>query len=438
MQIGSLNTHSLKIGKYPFHESIYFLLTISIAVSMPFFIKFNSILIIALSFNWIIEGRWKEKVKRLLSSKYALIWITFFFYHAISILYSDNKKEGGFELEKKLSFLVFPLILSTSTFLTGDKLKSILRYFIMSCLAACLICLGNALLHYFQGDASFFFYHELGSPLGFHAVYFSMYIGFSIFILFYHLLEKFSELNLHYKWIYSLLTLFFFGFLILLSSKTIIVSVILIVALNFVIAFLKRKQKWMGLSIAILALVVMGLAIKRIPYINERFTEIYKENYSVILERDDYRDFPFTGGTIRLAIWRSVFDVLKEEKAMAFGVGIGDAQTLLTANYNKRHIYPGDAVLGFKGFTHYNAHNQYLQFLITLGVLGLMFFVAMLVYSFYVAVRSKNTAFLSMLILFSAFCFTESTLCAHKGVVFFLFFNTLYCTLYSNTSERSQ
>ncbi len=431
MIIGNLNTHSIKIGKYSFHEFNYILLSVLIAVSMPFSIQVNSYLIILLSLNWVTEGKWKQKAKLLLGSKYALLWLLFFFFHAISIVYSDNKKEAQFELEKKLSFLVFPLILSTTTFLSKDTLKLILKYFVVSCFCACIICLGNAFLNYFKGDASFFFYHKLGSPLNFHAVYFSMFIGFCIFILINNWFEEHKTLKIYSRIFLIILTCFFITFLLLLSSKTIIVGAFLILTLNVASKILKQKNKWIGISFVFFSLIVISFIIKKTPYINDRFKEIYKENYTVLLQKQDYRNFHFTGGTIRLAIWKSVFDVLDEEKAWLFGVGIGDAQTLLTANYIKKNIYPGDELLGFKGFTHYNAHNQYLQFMITLGLSGFLVFLIILCYSFYIAIKNKETVFISILVLFCAFCFTESVLCAHKGVVFFLFFNSLYCTLYN-------
>ncbi|MBK6522301.1 MAG: O-antigen ligase family protein [Sphingobacteriaceae bacterium] len=426
MKLGSVDTNAMVLQGQHLHEKLYVLFCLLVVITMPLSIHANSVSIMLLALNWLIEGRWKQKARRFLNSKYAILWVGFFFYHALSIIYSDNKKEAQFELEKKLSFLVFPLIFSTTDFITGKNARTILKYFIGACALASVFCLGNATYFYFQGNPSLFVYHGLGSALGFHAVYFSTFIGFCIFALLYHLLQNHKGMKAHVKVGFIALIFFFFVFMILLSSKTIIVTVFFISLGMGIMRFLKRYSKLAVTGAAVLCLVVFAVIIRKTPYLNSRFQEIFKENYSSVLDRSDYRDFHFTGGTIRVAIWKSVCDVVSEQNALVFGVGIGDAQKLLTDHYNKIHIYPGDAILGFKGFTHYNAHNQYLQFYITLGAVGLIFFLIILLYCYRHALRSRHVLLLSLLILFSAFFFTESALCAHKGVVFFMFFTSLF------------
>jgi len=426
LKLGSIDTNTMRLQGQPLHERMYLLFSLFVVITMPLSIHANSVSIMLLALNWLIEGQWKQKALRFVNSKYAMLWVVFFLYHAISIIYSDNKKEAQFELEKKLGFLVFPLIFSTTDFITGKTARTILKYFIGACVIACLICLGNAMYFYLQGDPSYFVYHELGSPLGFHAVYFSTFIGFCIFTILYHLLQNYRVMNPQKRLGFIVLIFFFFVFMILLSSKTIIVTVFLISLGMGIMRFLKRYSKLAVIGAALLCMVVFAVVVRKTPYLNNRFQEIFKESYSTVLNKSDYRDFHFTGGTIRVAIWKSVRDVMNEQNALLFGVGIGDAQKLLTEHYNKIHIYPGDAILGFKGFTHYNAHNQYLQFYITLGLVGVILFLIILFYCYRHALRSRHALLLSLLMLFSAFFFTESALCAHKGVVFFMFFASLF------------
>jgi len=426
LKLGSIDTNTMRLQGQPLHERMYLLFSLLVVITMPLSIHANSVSIMLLALNWLIEGQWKQKALRFVNSKYAILWVVFFLYHAISIIYSDNKKEAQFELEKKLGFLVFPLIFSTTDFITGKTARTILKYFIGACVIACAICLGNAMYFYLQGDPSYFVYHELGSALGFHAVYFSTFIGFCIFTILYHLLQNHRAMKTQSKLGFMALIFFFFVFMILLSSKTIIVTVFLISLGMGIMRFLKRYSKLAVSGAALLCMVVFAVVVRKTPYLNNRFQEIFKENYSTVLNKSDYRDFHFTGGTIRVAIWKSVFDVVNKQNALLFGVGIGDAQTLLTNDYNEKHIYPGDEVLGLKGFTHYNAHNQYLQFYITLGVVGSVLFLVILFYCYKYALRSRHALLLSLLLLFSAFFFTESALCAHKGIVFFMFFASLF------------
>lgn len=405
------------------HDRIATLLCVLIAITLPFFIQVNSILVLLLSLNWLVEGQWKLKLQRLRSSPYAIMWLLFFALNALSVLYSQNTKEANFEIEKKLSFIAFPLILFTSGFITKETVKLILKFFIIACFLACLICLSNAIIHLIDGDRSFLFYHQLASPLGFHAVYFSMYIGFCLIVLLFDLLANWSGNRILNKLIQLFMIAFFFVFLILLSSKTLLVSTVAIIALKFTLGYIKNKLR--ALFTIVVAAILISLIITRAPFISERFNEIFKENYSEVFSRTDYQGFHFTGGTIRVAIWKSVIEVVSQEQAWLIGVGIGDTQDLLTANYNLKHIYPGDAVLGFKGFTHYNAHNQYLQFLLSIGIVGLVAFITILSYLFISAWKTRNSILLALLFLFSCFCITESVLSSHKGVVFFLFLSSL-------------
>lgn len=416
----------MSLGGKPLHQQLYLVFSIMVVITMPLSIPANSVCIMLLSLNWLVEGQWKLKARRLMSSKFALLWILFFAYHAISILYSANKHEAKFELEKKLSFFVFPLIFATANFVNGKNARTLLKYFISTCLLACSICLGSAFYYYTKGDPSRFFYHGLGSALGFHAVYFSTFIGFCIFTIVYHLMQNHRKMQSRNKFLFVSMIVFFFVFLILLSSKTITVAVFFISLALGIFRFLKRYNKIVVCGAAVLAFVVFGVIIQKTPYLNNRFQEIFSENYKAVLDRKDYRDFHFTGGTIRLAIWKSVFLVSEEKNVMVFGAGIGDAQDMLTDYYNRIHIYPGDVTIGKQGFTYYNAHNQYLQFYITLGIVGAIWFLVILIYCYREAIRSRHVLLLSLLLLFTSFFFTESALCAHKGVVFFMFFTSLF------------
>lgn len=435
MKLGSLHTTELTLLGRPLHQQLYLFCCVLVVITMPLSISANSVSIMLLAANWLIEGQWKLKARRLWASKYAMLWILFFGYHAASMFYSIDRHEAKFELEKKLSFFVFPLIFATADFATGKNARTILKYFIGACVLACCICLGSACYHYSKGDPSFFFYHQLGSALEFHAVYFSTFIGFCIFTLLYHVMQNHRKMRAGHRMFFIGLIFFFFVFLILLSSKTITVTVFIIALFMGIFKFLKRYNKIVVSGAAVLALVVFGIIVQKTPYLNSRFQEIFKENYSEVLNKKDYRDFHFTGGTIRLAIWKSVFELVHQNNALVFGLGIGDAQTKLTAYYNSIYIYPGDATLGTKGFTHYNAHNQYLQFYLTLGIIGALWFLLILAYCYRQAFRSKHVLMLSLLLLFTAFFVTESALCAHKGVVFFMFFISLFISQRKSTQS---
>lgn len=412
--------------KFFFHDKIFFYLLVLIAVTLPFFIAINSIVIFLLVFNWVLEGNWKKKKKMLLSNKHAIVWIIFYLYHVISLFYSENKSTGLFELEKKLVFLIFPLVLATSSTLDRKKLFIILRFFVAACFLAIIICLSNSIYLYLQGDDSYFFYHQLGAPIHFHAVYFSVYIGFSIFILVYFLQDGWMRFSNVFKITYIFLILLFLFFLLLLSSKTVSTSVLIVTVVYLVHIMFKRKKILIGILFFVFIPISALIIVSSSTAIHNRFDEVLKENYYEVLKLNDYQGFQFTGGTIRVAIWKSVVEILNQKNAWSFGVGVGDAQDLLTKHYVQKNIYPGDEVLGYKGFIDYNTHNQYMQFLITLGVVGLIIFLFILLWPIINGYKTHNILQILFIFVFCTFCFTESALCTHKGIIFFTFFNSLF------------
>lgn len=425
-------------NKIVFHSTIFFYLLILIVTTLPFFISINSIAIILLVINWLIEGNWKKKIEMFLSSKYAIFCVTFYLYHIIGLFYSANYSVGLFELEKKLSLIIFPLVFATSATLDRKKIFIILYCFVAACFAAVIICLSNAIYFSLRGDNSYFFYHKLGSPIHFHAVYFSVYLGFSICILIYFLQDKWEKQSLTLKTMLIFLVTLFLFFLLLLSSKTVSISVLIITILYLLIIMYKRKKIIIGILFFVLVPTFAVIMVKSSGNIHNRFNELTKENYFEVLKLNDYRGFQFTGGTIRVAIWKSVFEILNEEKAWVFGVGTGDSQDLLTKKYIQKNIYPGDGALGHVGFIDYNTHNQYLQFLITLGLSGLLIFLIILFWPFFYRNGEYNALQILFISIFLSFCFTESALCSHKGVVFYAFFNSLFIFgSFNSTSKKS-
>jgi O-antigen ligase len=161
--------------------------------------------------------------------------------------------------------------------------------------------------------------------------------------------------------------------------------------------------------------------------LRNRFTEIFDSTFEQEnpLVLNDYRNYHFTGGTIRLAIWKIAIEIVNENKAWLGGIGTGDHQDSLTKAYIKKNVYPGDVLQGKEGFLHYNAHNQFLQFYLANGLIGLFLFILMIYFLLTNAQQKKNLLLLSLVLFLVLFSLTESALSAQKGIVFFCFFMSL-------------
>lgn len=422
-------------------RKLFLFFSISVVVTLPFSVPLNGLSMILLSAVWILEGNWKNKYKRLLRNKIALLFIVFFLLHVIGLVYTENVAQGFSELEKRVAFVIFPIVLSTTKYLDSRAVGKILCFFSAACFFAAVICVTNALYFYFfQNDSSYLFYHKLGSAVNFdHAVYFSFYIGVSIFIVITFLKSEWTTLSAAVRASYVLLICFFMFFLILLSSKTLIPTVLLLCAFFIWRVIVQEKGVLIGVLAMCLFLAFSASVIFAVPNIKERFKEVLVDDYDQTnpLLLDDYEFYHFTGGAIRLAIWKMSVEIIHERKAWLFGLGTGDSQDVLTATYLDKHVYPGDKALGIKGFLHYNAHNQFVQFYLIFGIVGLLLFLYILGLLFRMA-SSNSTLFLFCLILFTCFSLTESTLHVQKGIVPFLFFTSLLAAKFSETPRDGQ
>src|SRR5688572_2891178 len=94
-----------------YHRTIFFYSLLLIACTLPFTVKINSVFIIILCLNWIIEGDLKNKLKLFFRQKTALYFLAFYVLHLLGMLYTSETANGAFELEKKLSLVILPLVL---------------------------------------------------------------------------------------------------------------------------------------------------------------------------------------------------------------------------------------------------------------------------------------------------------------------------------------
>src|SRR6267142_4131978 len=79
-------------------------------ITLPWTIQLSSISIILLGAVWLAEGKWRTKWQRLKSTSWVVPFFVFFGIHLLGLLYSEDLHSGLFEIEKKLTFAVFPLI----------------------------------------------------------------------------------------------------------------------------------------------------------------------------------------------------------------------------------------------------------------------------------------------------------------------------------------
>ncbi|MBI3502832.1 MAG: O-antigen ligase family protein [Bacteroidetes bacterium] len=405
----------------------FYCLALSI-VSLPFSLKLNSISIIILFIYWILKDGLKEKLGNITSPLFYL-FISLYFFHVIGMLWTSNIEHGKFELEKKLSLLIFPIIIGTSKKISFDEIKKILNYFACSCTIVSLICLAYAFYRAMSSGnfyeinpvsnyATHYFFYEGLSEIFIHPIYFSAFISFSAFVVLKNILklhDYFSRKNiLHFIWLAYLIV-----FLFLLSSRTMTISFFLISAFYILYFFLKNKKIFLGISITSVMIAIFISSIIFIPTIHERFSEIFTSSYSFNNNPETNKNLSGKLDDIQMRFAKWFFTIKTGKKTWILGTGTGDDEDELMKTYLENNFMEGYV-------PQYNSHNQFLQTWLGLGVIGLGILLLNLLASFYLSLKRKNIIYFFFIFLITAFCFTESILCRQHGVVFYSFFNSLF------------
>lgn len=407
---------------------IYYYLFFALAVAIPIHGKLVPPIIFLIGLNWILEFNFGEKLRRITSikrSKYLMGFALYYLLYMIGVLYSEraNSQNGAlFILEVKLSLLLFPIFFSTIDFkkLHPYIFVKVQRAFIIGCLISMILLFNNAVFSYFQSNSSDVFYYV---KLGFvhHPSYIAMYFAFAISILLNWVLQNW-KLQVSKRNAALILIIVLQLFIVLLSSKAGIISVVLIYLTT--ILFLLSMKKWRNLiPLPVVLIVLFLVTLMMFPASYERF---YSAETAMETEPDNNTQ---DGSAARVLVWKASLDLIK--KYPIFGVGTGDVEPELMKIYEENNIQLAmDESL--------NAHNQYLQTFIALGVIGFLFLLASLALPAIFAFRKKHLLYLLFLLMFGFNLLVESMMERQGGVVFYAFFNCFlfyFAYLSEETSE---
>ena len=315
-------------------------------------------------------------------------------------------------------------------------------------------------------------YHHLTPSI--HAVFFSLYIAFAVFILLFDFQWK-TPLS---KILQGSMVLYFLLYLILLTSATINFALysFIIATIYFKYSF---KKLWhyllfFGLIITGTAITDYLLMVKYIgpdigdivyrfdsPSINQKILFSYaavilvgaaaiiikliaRKNYKLVLVcsfliasmaglifltkgTDDRKtnDRKLNNISVRANYSTEALRIIK--KHPLFGVGIGDKKYKLI----ERNLTLGDERYFEFGADSkpegvFNAHNQFLDFWISAGIIPVICLILFFINEFSKALRYRHIVYLGLVYCFCLFCFTDMAMMVQRGVVFFLFFICLF------------
>lgn len=392
----------------------WLLIAIAFTIPLPFSIAVNSVLTICFTLVCLIKMIVNKDYVRL---KNTSIWLlsSFFLIYFISGIWTANSKLFWFEIEKKLTLLIFPVTICISNIAPKIIIKTLIA-FVFSCLLLFIISVTSGIstqLHNLSAQTSFFDYYtgdEIVYRINLHRVYVAIHAALGVIVLL--LLQK---SNASYKLLRYLFAGMLFTYIILLGSRIVTLSSFLLIAI-WIILF-ARKNTADAKKLLFVCIFVL-VAIASLLYIPKTRKSI--EQILAIEQYDDVKNVDEGNGVhMRYLIWKAAKAAIQESIWM--GYGAGSSQEILNKQYEKMGF---DAAAKSKKNT-YDTHNQYLQTWLDVGVVGFLLLISFFLLAGYQAYRSNNELYFMFLALMALCFFTENLLSNQKGIVFFAFFNSL-------------
>lgn len=365
-----------------------------------------------------------------------LLPIALFLLMAVSLTWTEDLDKSVRALQKGLplflipaSFLIFP------NFTTIQRQK-IIGYFSIGMVLFSIFWTVKAAVRFLAtGNPAVFFYHELVME-DVNAIHVSVYIAIAIF----------HFVTIPTKRLFDKIAMcWLMVFLILLSSKNIIIVFALLVGLYYLMHF-RQGKKIKAIKWILLGLVMVSLAF--IGKIKDRFMDEFQSAHSLNHELSDatgnvynvsiaqawtqdrfYGNDYFPGTAFRVYQLRIFKDMLQEDAIFFTGYGLNAAGFRIKEKGRQYGVYPGEA--GKEGYTDKNFHNEYVQVFAELGVFGLLLLLAMLAINLKNALRTKDFVHISFAILMISLFLTESFLSRQRGIVFF---TIMYCLFNSGAT----
>lgn len=410
-------------------DKIFSILFILFAVVLPFGTAPINIAYGLIIAYWLFNSI----IKRDCSTK--LLYLVFFFsgfyiLNTISLYYSDNLEYGINKIFLQSYLLIFPVIFLSKSYLIRLKLfVNIIQGLSVSLTVYSFLSLINQYIKFRNGLDFYSSFTENNLSASVVDNYFlgmSLIIAFTLISLSYINFFYKVLLNQFFKKIQFLVFIILFLFLILLNSRSIIlISALLVGVIVFVNAFRSKNFKILYVFVPVIGVILL-LNFSFNKAFNEKVKEVvnYEQQYDV----DQY----WGGRGIRLLIWDCGMKVVKQYPWL--GVGVGDQQDVLTLCYK---IYMMDQLL-YNNKTTKNAHSIFLQISLSIGIIGLLFYVLSWIKPLKMVFFSKNKIYLYFAVLFLLAGISESFLERNLTVSFFSFFNILcFLTSYNNENTPS-
>lgn len=224
-----------------------------------------SIGVIAISANWLLEGKFSEKWHRIKDrNNLVLIFLIFIVTHLVWILFSNSFDEGLDDLRRKLPFLALPIVIGTSEKLKPKEFIYVLWMFLLGLIISSGVGFYKFFTENYENyrDLSIFVSHiRLG-------LFLALGIGISSYL--------FTITSSAYRFFYILPVLYFLAFIKVLGSGTGYFAGGLALILSLLYIAKVSDKKWAYIT----SLSIIGLVCILV------FSKIFLEYKSLTTPRD--------------------------------------------------------------------------------------------------------------------------------------------------------
>ncbi len=329
------------------------------------------------------------------------IQIAFFLFLIVISGFKDGFSSTFKYLEPSISLLIFPIIwFITRSEITKKQQIIILKTFVISSLLLGVYIIGYSSYFSLLNETKFIVLSEEIPVLSVHPHYVGLFFFMIIVIL------LFKQLNI--KKSLQLFLITFFCFLILtMASRAILLVLLLLLAIEF----FRKKTTYKNKIIAFLIVVLsISAAVYFIQPLQKKVVEVASAKQFELPNKK----WP-TSAQIRIGLNYCGSPIINEN--WVAGVGIITFERILNTCYSK--FNNAEKI-------HYNSHNYYSFLIGSAGVLCLLLFLLMLFWHYKISLKQKNWVYFYFLLLITLSLFTENILSRVYGVVFMLFFMTIF------------
>ena len=383
--------------------------------TLPISIRLNSIAIVLVAVVVLLKF-----IKRpvVISKSYLTPFffaLLFFLIQLIGVRGSMSSLIVWKEIEQLLPLIIFPVLFMMSRINNNEFSKVSLKALVSAIIICGIIMIGESALMFSQTqDINVFTYHQLSEPFSSGAIFFSFFIVISLLRMDI-IIDSFSTSFQKYTIVIFLLLLLF-----LLASKMILLPGLVLLAFKYrrnLFTFLPKNK-------LVLPIVVITFSLLLVPVL-QRFQDFLNPRMDIVMNDKFNYDSPLNGLNLRIIQARFGIEILNDNEAWLFGVGIDKTTELLNKKYVDFGLYTGSNNDTDKGYLDYNFHNQYIETAVRSGLLGLFALLTMITLLVILLLKKQTFVSAGELILLLLFFLTESVLERQIGIVYF-------CLIYSS------